>query len=88
MNENENKVSELLVLTDEEGVEESYKLIDTVEYLGDSYVVLLPVDDEENGFVILRVEDSGNDDCDDYCDVEDDDTLDAVFDLFKNKYEG
>ena len=87
MNE-ENKISELLVLTDEEGQEESYKLVDTVEYLGDRYVVLLPVGDEENGFVILRVEDNGSEDCDDYCDVEDDDTLDAVFDLFKNKYEG
>ena len=81
--------NEQIVLTDENGVEEAYQMVDMVTYEGSDYVVLLPVDEKEaeEGFVILRVEDNGTSDTDDYCDVEDDAVLDAVFEAFKKQNE-
>ena len=78
---------ERIVLTDEAGAEEVFELIDIVNYQNDDYAVLLPVEDQEDGFVILKVEDNGTEDSDDYVDVEDDAVLDAVFEAFKAKYE-
>ena len=83
----QDKNIERIVLTDENGEEETFELIDIVSYQDNDYAVLLPIEDQEEGFVILKVEDNGTEDSDDYVDVEDDATLDAVFEAFKAKYE-
>ena len=63
--ENENEGEELdniLVLNDEEGNEVEFEFLDLIEYEGEEYVVLLPVDEEETEepgeVVILKLEDT------------------------------
>ena len=49
---NEEEVS-ILELTDEEGNEVEFELVDSVDYKGDEYLILLPMDEEDPEFVIL-----------------------------------
>ena len=49
-------------------------------------VVFLPVDNEEEGMVVILKVESHSDDTDSYTSVEDEDTLHAVFQIFKNKF--
>ena len=82
MSENE----DIIVLYDEEGNEENYEHIDTIEWNGESYVVLTPVTDEEpeddeNLEVVFMkiVPDPENPDEQMLIVIDDDDELDAVF---------
>ena len=65
-NNSEEELSDnIITLTDEEGKETNFELLDLVELDNEEYVVLLPVDDEESEepgeVVILKVEDSDDD---------------------------
>ena len=82
--ENEN----IIVLTDEDGVDVEFEFCASIEYQGDEYVVLLPTDDDDGEVVILQViegENTGEDDEVTYVGVDDEDVLQAVFDLFKEQ---
>lgn len=84
MNEYENVVT----LTDEDGVEVDFEILDVVPYQGGEYAVLLPVDDASDvvDAVILEVLTSGEDDEEDMLQgVEDPAVLDAVFGLFMER---
>lgn len=84
MNEYENVVT----LTDEDGVEVDFEILDVVPYNGGEYAVLLPVDDASDvvDAVILEVLASGEDDEEDMLQgVEDPAVLDAVFGLFMER---
>ena len=78
----------IIILNDESGNDVQFEFLDLVEYAGDEYVILLPVEEsDENGkVVILKVEESVNDDEDAYVGIEDHDVLDAVFAIFKEKF--
>jgi len=85
----ENKLSEmeednLLMLTDEEGNEVNFEVIDVVEYCGNEYVVLLPVEDNDGEVLILQVV-SVDDEMEEYCSVDDEGILQSVFDVFKER---
>ena len=77
-------------LTDEYGNTTDFEFLDLIEYEGEQYVVLLPVDreDEEDAsvVVILRLDDSEGEDEEVYSAVDDQETIDAVFNIFKNKF--
>ena len=56
---------------------------------GEEYVVLLPVEDdeEEDGeVVILKVEDTDSEDEESYVSVDDQEILNKVFEIFKEKF--
>lgn len=74
---------EMVSLFDEDGNEIEFELLDVVEYEGDSYAVMLPPDDNE---VVIMLLEELNDEEDVYSPVEDDDTLTAVFEVFKEMY--
>jgi len=79
----------LFPLTDEFGNEVNFEFLDMIEYESEKYVVLLPVEDEgdDNGVVvILKVDDNDTDDEELYSAVEDQDTINAVFQIFKDKF--
>lgn len=85
-NESENEeLDNIIVLTDENGDEAEFEFLDLVEYEDEEYVVLLPADDESEEVVILRVEpiDEENES---YSAVEEQEILDAVFEIFKEKF--
>lgn len=84
------ELDNIITLNDEEGNEVQFEFLDLIEYNSEEYVILLPVeekDEEEAGeVVILKVEQSESEDEESYVGVEDDDELNAVFALFKDKY--
>jgi uncharacterized protein YrzB (UPF0473 family) len=83
---------DLVVLIDEDGNEVEFEHLDTIEMDEKEYVVLLPVDQEENDeedieeVVILRIE-HNEDGEDSFASVEDEEELQAVFEEFKLRME-
>ena len=56
---------------------------------GEEYVVLLPADEDENEegeVVILKVEDTENEEEESYVSVDDENILNQVFQIFKEKF--
>jgi len=74
-----------LTLTDENGVDTDFEYLDCIEYEGKEYLILLPLDDEENGIVILEVE-PVDEELENYLSVDDTAVLDAVYGIFKERY--
>lgn len=95
MDENVDNVNEeldnVIVLNDEDGNEVNFEFLDLIEFEGEEYVVLLPMSDEgeedEGEVVILKVEDTDEDSEEEsYVSVDDEDTLNKVFEIFKEKF--
>lgn len=81
----------IVILNDEEGNEVKFEFLDLVELDNEEYVVLLPIiddDEEEEGeVVILKVEDTDEDSEEEsYVSVEDEEVLNKVFEIFKEKF--
>ena len=77
-----------IVLTDEDGNEAEFEFLDHVGLDGEEYVVLLPDDEPEEGgeVVTLKIEDTDNPENDSYEPVDNDDTLNKVFGIFKERF--
>ena len=100
MNDNENNVpngqegeelDNIIVLNDENGDEIEFEFLDLIEYDGEEYVVLLPVasegEEEEGEVVILKLESTDEDAGEEsYIGVDDEQILNKVFQIFKEKY--
>ena len=82
---NEEEIS-LLSLTDEEGNEVEFELIDSVDYEGAEYLILLPPEEEAAEVVSLEVE-PHKDGTESYLSVDDEATLNAVFAIFKERFQ-
>ena len=90
-NLNEEELNNIITLNDENGEEVSFEFLDLIELDDEKYVVLLPLeedsDDEEVGeVVILQLEDTESEDEESYVGVEDEETLNKVFEIFKEKF--
>ncbi len=77
--------SNIISLIDDNGNEVPFELMDIIEYEGDKFVILLPVEDAEEGVVILKAEEE-EDGTEGYVSIDDDETLDTVFDMFKARF--
>ena len=91
INDVNDELDNIIVLNDEEGNEVNFEFLDLVELDGEEYVVLLPMSDEgeedEGEVVILKVEDTDTDSEEEsYVSVEDEDILNKVFEIFKDKF--
>ena len=84
--ENE-ELDNIITLNDEEGNEVEFEFLDSIEFEGEEYVVLLPVEETEDAgeVVILQVEDIDSDE-ESYTSVEDEEILNKVFEIFKEKF--
>ena len=78
----------ILVLNDENGNAVNFEFLDLVEYQGEEYVVLLPCDLSDIGgeVVILKLEAAEDDALEAYTSVDDENVLNAVFGIFKEKF--
>ena len=80
----------IVILNDEDGNEVKFEFLDLIELDDEEYVVLLPIvedEDVEGEVVILKVEDTDeNSDEESYISVEDEDVLNKVFEIFKEKF--
>lgn len=92
MEENNEELDNIIVLNDENGNEVKFEFLDLVELDDEEYVVLLPVteegEEEEGEVVILKVEDTDDENSDEesYVSVEDENVLNKVFEIFKEKF--
>ena len=84
--ENE-EVDNIIVLNDEEGNEVQFEFLELIDFEGEEYVVLLPAEETEDAgeVVILQVEDTDSEE-ESYISVEDEDVLNKVFEIFKDKF--
>lgn len=87
--ENENLIPEeeasILTLTDENGNDVDFEYMDSIEYGGKEYLVLMPADDDSGEIVILEIE-PVDEETENYLSVDDEAVLNAVFGIFKEKY--
>ena len=81
---NEEEVS-ILTLTDENGEDADFEYIDSIEYEGKEYLVLIPVEDESGEIVILEIE-PVDEETENYLSVDDEAVLNAVFGIFKENF--
>ena len=82
----EEEVYEPFVLVDENGEEVAFDYLDTIEYEGKEYLCLIPADEESSEIVILEVE-PVDEENENYLAVEDEAILEAVYALFKERYQ-
>lgn len=75
----------VLTLTDENGVETEFEYLDCIEYNGVEYLVLIPLEEDADQLVILEIQ-PVDEETENYVAVEDEDTLDAVYEIFKARY--
>ena len=82
------ELDNIIILNDEEGNEVKFEFLDLIELDGEEFVVLLPTEEEEDSeeVVILKVEDSEDDEMESYVSVDDEETLNTVFEMFKEKF--
>ena len=88
--ENE-ELDNIIVLNDEQGNEVKFEFLDLVELDEEEYVVLLPVsedgEEDEGEVVILKLEDTDEESEEEsYVGVENEEILNKVFAIFKEKY--
>ena len=85
---NNEELDNIIVLNDEEGNETEFEFLDLIEYEGEEYVVLLPVEESDDAgeVVILKLEDTESEDEESYVSVDDEETLNKVFEIFKEKF--
>ena len=76
---------ELLTLTDENGVDVEFEYLDSIDYEGKEYIVLLPADENDNEVLILEVE-PVDEENENYVSVKDEAVLDAVYAIFKDRF--
>lgn len=86
-NEEEDSV---VILKDEDGKDVKFEFLDLIEYEGENYLLLLPaeeVEDENADEVVILKEDPDTKDNEEaYISVEDEDTLNKIFEIFKEKF--
>ena len=77
--------SSLLTLTDENGVETEFEFLDCITYNEVEYLVLIPAEEDANEIVILQVQ-PVDEENENYIAVDDENVLNAVYDIFKERY--
>ena len=88
--ENENLIPEeevsILTLTDETGNDVNFEYLDCIDYEGKEYLILMPEEEDANEIVILEVE-PVDEENENYLAVTDEAVLDAVYNIFKERYQ-
>ena len=83
------EIDNIVILNDEEGNEVQFEFLDLIEYDGEEYVILLPVEEEvseEPGEVVILKLENTSDEEESYVSVDDEEILNNVFEIFKEKF--
>lgn len=77
-----------VILNDENGNEVLFEFLDLIEYNREEYIILLPKDESDDAgeVVILKVDKTDSEDEEAYSSVDDEETLQAVFNIFREKF--
>ncbi len=76
-----------ITLTDDNGEDISFEVLDVIDYKEREFAVLLPFEDTEEEVVILEVIPGEDEETDDFISVEDDEILNKVFEEFLKRCE-
>lgn len=82
----EEEEANIIVLEDDLGNEVEFEYLDVIEYEGIEYILLLPADDEEADEVLILKIVSVDDETESFEGIEDQELLDTIFDIFKEKW--
>ena len=82
---NEEEQTSILTLTDENGVDTDFEYLDSVEYEGKEYLVLMPAEEIATEIVILEVE-PVDEENENYLSVSDEKILNTIYGIFKERY--
>lgn len=89
--ENENLIPEeevsILTLTDENGCDVDFEYMDCIEYQGKEYLVLMPMEEEGSDEIVILEIEPVDEENENYLSVGDEAVLNAVFGIFKEKYQ-
>ena len=77
----------ILTLTDENGNDQNFEYLDVIEYQGKEYLILMPVAEEEDGEIVILEVEPVDEELENYLAVEDEAILNAVFAIFKEKFQ-
>lgn len=77
----------IITLTDDEGKEVEFELLDVIEYKGDEYIVLIENDENADEVVIFQIRPL-DEETEEYVSIEDEELLNTIFEIFKKNYEG
>lgn len=77
--------SNILTLTDENGQDVDFEYLDSVEYEGKEYLVMMPADENASEIIILEVE-PVDEENENYLSVSDEKILNSVYSIFKERY--
>ena len=77
--------SNILMLTDENGQDVEFEYLDCIEYEGKEYLILMPAAENSSEIIILEVE-PVDEENENYLSVSDENVLNAVYDIFKERY--
>ncbi len=87
---NEDFGADLITLLDDEGNEHEFEIIDEITYEDGDYMALMPVSDDPDGFtapdtyyIFEVIEEDGEEQL---AEVEDDDLLNRLADIFEERY--
>lgn len=81
----------IVTLEDETGEKVDYEFLDVIEYDNEEYLILTKFNqniDSDVYDVVIFLINPINDEDEEYIAIDDDDTLNTVFEIFKEKYEG
>ena len=88
--ENENLIPEeevsILTLTDENGADIEFEYLDCIEYQGKEYLILMPLEEEESGEIVILEVEPVDEENENYLAVSDEDVLEAVYAIFKERF--
>ena len=79
------ELDNILTLTDENGEEAEFEYLDTIDYEGKEYIVLMPLEEESNEILILEVQ-PVDEELENYVTVSDESILDGVYAIFKDRF--
>ena len=88
--ENENLIPEeevsILTLTDENGADIDFEYLECIEYQGKEYLILMPLEEEESGEIVILEVEPVDEENENYLAVSDEDVLEAVYAIFKERF--
>lgn len=85
----EEEEGSIIVLEDDLGNEVEFEFLDVVDYEGEEFLILMPVeeeDDDEDGEVLILKIVSVDDENETFEGIADEELVNAVFEVFKNKW--
>ncbi len=86
VNAPEEEEANIIVLEDDLGNEVEFEYLDVIEYEGVEYLYLLPANEEDGDNVVILKITSIDDETESFEGIEDEELLQTLFELFKDKW--